>query len=290
MRHVLVVVAVLAALVGCSGKRPQVPADQLWTEGNDAMKDDAYEIAIDKYKALLDQYPFDPNAEEAELKIAQAYYFSERYPEAIASFADFERMHPTSPNLAELEYRRGMAYVAQQSTTDRDQQPVTQALTSFQNIVDRYPGTPWAERAALRVRECREALAAHEAGIADFYLGRGALLAAESRLRGLVMDFTDTDATARALHQFAGAYTARQEPEESALALATLVYHHPNGPLATEAREQLQRKEPVPPGQDPAPSLVAKLDSMRTEEHRLLVPRPVSAYPDSPSAGPSPGY
>jgi outer membrane protein assembly factor BamD len=289
MRHVLVVVAVLAVLAGCAGKKPQVPADQLWTDGNDAMKDEAWEVAIDKYKALLDQYPFDANAEEAELKIAQAYYFSERYPEAIASFADFERMHPTSPNLAEIEYRRGMAYVAQASTPDRDQQPLTQALTSFQNIVDRYPGTPWAARAALRVRECREALAAHDAGIANFYLVRGALLAAESRLRGLVSDYPETDATAKTLHEFAGAYAARQEPEEAALALATLLYHHPDGPLADDARTQLQGKQPVPPGQDPAPVLVSKLDAMRTEEHRLIVPRPVSAYPDSPPMGPG-GY
>ena len=285
MRRSLVVVAVLAVLAGCSGKKPLVPADQLWTEGNDAMKDEAWEIAVEKYKALLDQYPFDANAEEAELKIAQAYYFSERYPEAIASFADFERMHPTSPNLAEIEYRRGMAYIAQQSTPDRDQQSLTQALTSFQNIVDRYPGTPWAERAALRVRECRETLAAHDAGIADFYLDRGALLAAESRLRGLVSDYPETDATARTLHQFAGVYAGRQEPEESTLALATLVYHHPEGPLADDARERLKGKEVVPPGQDPLPLLVSKLDSLRTQEDRLLVPRPVSAYSDRPAMG-----
>src|SRR2546421_372622 len=115
MRHVLVVVAVLAVLAGCSGKRPQVPADHLWTD-------------------------------------------------------------------------------------ESDEQAVTQALAAFQDIVDRYPGTPWAERAALRVRECRESLAAHDAGIADFYLVRGALLAAESRLRGLVSDYPETDATASTLH------------------------------------------------------------------------------------------
>src|SRR5512138_39408 len=100
MRRAVVVVACLA-LAGCAaGKRPVVPADQLWSEGNQAMSDEAWDVAIDKYKALLDQHPFDPNAEEAELKIAQAYYYAERFPEAIASFADFERMHPTSPNLA----------------------------------------------------------------------------------------------------------------------------------------------------------------------------------------------
>src|SRR5215468_2459770 len=91
----VVLVGVLGAL-GCSGKKPIVPADTLWTEANDAYNDEAYDLAIQKYKALLDQYPFDPHAEEAELKIAQAYYAVQRYPEAIAAFGNFERMHPTS--------------------------------------------------------------------------------------------------------------------------------------------------------------------------------------------------
>ena len=87
---------VVGFLGGCSGKKPVLPADQLWTEGNAAYDDEAYDYAIQKYKALLDQYPFDPNAEEAELKIANAYYEAERYPEAIAAYGNFERMHPTS--------------------------------------------------------------------------------------------------------------------------------------------------------------------------------------------------
>jgi outer membrane protein assembly factor BamD len=281
---VLVLVPVLACLAACGGKKPVTPAADLWTQGSQAMDEEAWDLAIEKYKALLDQYPFDPNAEQAELRIAQAYYFSNRYPEAIAAFGDFERMHPTSPNLAEIEYRRGLAYLAQHKTPDRDQQAVTNALSSFQNIVDRYPGTPWADRAQLRIRECRENLAEHDAGVARFYLRRGSLRAAEARLRGLLRQYPDTDATAQTLWLFADAWSERNEPEEAHLALATLAYHRPDMPLGIEARQRLASTGGVPT-KDPMPALVDRIDALAYTPDRLQVPNTVSSYPERGGAG-----
>lgn len=276
-RLLLVLVLVVGA-IGCAGKKPVVPADELWTEGNTALDDEAYDYAIQKYKALLDQYPFDEHAEEAELKIAQAYYAAERYPEAIAAFSNFERMHPTSTHLPSVEYYRGLAYLAQYTTADRDQQALTNALNSFRNIVDRYPNTPWAERAELRIRECREALARHEEQVAIYYLDRESMRAAETRLHGLLTQYPDTDATADALAAFAQAYTVRDDSEGAVLAYSTLVRYHPDGAVGDEAREQLQGSPPV---DDPLARLLAYLDAARARPDRMAVPRAVSAYPDT---------
>lgn len=278
-RATLLVTALAVVLAGCWGKKPVVPADQLWEEGNESFKDQAYDYAIQKYKALLDQYPFDQHAEEAELKIAQAYYAAERYPEAIAAFGNFERMHPTSQYLPETEYHRGLAYLSQYTTADRDQQALTNGLNTFKNIVDRFPGTPWAERAALRIRECREALARHEAEVASYYLQRKSWRAAETRLRGLLIDYPETDATASALYEFGQAYADREETEGKKLAYETLVRHHPDDALASKAREALGADAPAT--DDPLPQLVTYLDSARNRPDRVAVPRTVSAYPDT---------
>jgi outer membrane protein assembly factor BamD len=284
-RRVVLAVMVLAlALGGCSNKKPVIPADQLWTEGNESYEDEAWDFAIQKYKALLDQYPFDPHAEEAELKIAQAYYQAERYPEAIAAFGNFERMHPTSSFLPTTEYHRGLSYIAQYSTADRDQQAITNALTTFRNIVDRFPTTPWAERSRLRIRECREALARHEAQVATYYLQQKSMRAAESRLRGLLTEFPETDAAADTLYVFGRAYEAREDTDGARLAFATLVRHHPDTPLAREAREELGTDGGAPGAPDPLPALVSYLDLSRSRPDRSTVPRTVSAYPDTGNA------
>jgi outer membrane protein assembly factor BamD len=274
--------ALLIALCafGCAGKKPVVPPEKLWSDGESAFKDGAYELAVEKYKALLDQHPFDTRAEEAELKIAQSHYLAERYPEAIASFGDFERMHPTSSNLPFIEYHLGMSYLAQASTSDRDQQAHTNALTYFRNLTDRFPTSPFAEKARLRARECREALAKHEADIAAYYLRQGSLRAAESRLRGLLTEYPETDASAQALYTFAQAYAKRDENEGATLALSTLVHHHPDGPLGQEARERLGEKDTSASGGDPLPLLLNRLDQNRDQADRQKVPNTVSAYPD----------
>jgi outer membrane protein assembly factor BamD len=276
--RLLAAMAGLALLAACAGKRPVIPADQLWTEANAAYDDEAYDFAIQKYKALLDQYPFDPHAEEAELKIAQAYYAAQRYPEAIAAFGNFERMHPTSSFLPSTEYYRGLAYQAQYSTPDRDQQAIMNALTTFRNIVDRFPNTPWGQRAQLRIQECREAIARHEAEVARYYLRQGSMRAAEARLRGLLASYPDTDASAEILHVFGRAYDQREDEEGARLAYETLVRLHPDSPYAAAARERLgSGAGPA----DPLPALVAFLDAARVRPDRVAVPKTVSAYPDT---------
>src|SRR5262245_47144345 len=217
-RASVLAIALGTALVACAGKKPAVPADQLWTEANQSFEDEAFDYAIQKYKALLDQYPFDPHAEEAELKIAQAYYAAERYPEAIAAYGNFERMHPTSQYLPSTEYHRGLSYLAQATTSDRDQQPITSALTTFRNIVDRFPGTPWADRSQLRIVECRESLARHEGQVATYYLQQGSMRAAEFRLRGLLTEYPETDAAADALYEFGQVYEQHDDAEGARLA------------------------------------------------------------------------
>jgi outer membrane protein assembly factor BamD len=285
-RRALAILAALLLVVGCAKKRPLIPPDRLWSEGNRAFEDEAYEVAVERYKALLDQHPFDTNAEEAEFKIAQSYYFSQRYPEAIAAFADFERMHPTSQNLPMVEYHIGLAYMAQMRTVDRDQQPASNALTYFKNVVDRFPGSPWAEKARLRVQECREALATHEADIAEYYLRHKNLRAGEARLRYLLAEYPDTDATARALYSFAELYVAREEPESATLALATLVHHHPDDPLAADARRRLGPDTAGLEGRDPLPMLVTRLEDLQQQADRQQLPTTVSAYPEGPAGMP----
>ena len=284
-RRILGALAVALLAFGCAGKKPVIPPEKLWGEAEEAFKDEAYELAVDRYKKLVDQHPFDQHAEEAELKIALSYYEAQRWAEAIAAFGDFERMHPTSTELASVEYHLGMSYLAQASTSDRDQQSHTNALTYFRNLIDRFPQSPWAEKARLRVRECREALAKHEAGVAAYYLKIKNIKAAEARLEGILTDYPETDAAAQCLYAFAQAYAARSENEGATLALATLARHHPDDPLGREAKARLGAAASVD-GDDPLRLLIAHLERMRTEADRQRLPSTVSAYPDVGGATP----
>jgi outer membrane protein assembly factor BamD len=146
-------------------------------------------------------------------------------------------------------------------------------------VIDRFPTSPFAEKAQLRLRECRSALAQHDADIARYYLRHGNLMAAESRLRGLLTEYPETEATAQALWDFARLYESRDEPEGATLALAAIVRNQPQGRLGREAREKLGG-DAAATGDDPVVQLVARIDRMRAQEDRRKLPTTVSAYPE----------
>ena len=257
------------ARAAAAGKKPVAPADQLWTEGNEAYEDEAYDSAIEKYKALLDQYPFDPNAEEAELKIAQAYYHAERYPEAIAAFGDFERMHPTSHEPADRSSTTAACRTwRRRRTSDRDQQSITNALDLLperRRPLPRHARGPSAPQ--LRIRECREALAAprrrHRRLLPPARQParrRGAPARPPDRLPG------DRRDGRRAVHVRRARTTTRDEPEEADLALATLVAPPPRRPARRRARASSSARDDA--GREArirCPLLVAQLDELRTQ-------------------------
>ena len=151
VRRVAPTVALLALTVACSAP-PKLTADQYYTDGQSAFAEENYEVAIRSYKDLLDQYPFDPHAEEAEITIAESHFKKKQYAEAIAAFNDFQRMHPMSPALAKVYYLLGKSYEKQMTTPDRDQTAADNAQGWYRKTDRAYPGPEavQAEIAAAR--------------------------------------------------------------------------------------------------------------------------------------------
>lgn len=205
VRRVAPTLALLALTSAC-GAPPKLTADQYYTEGKGAFGEKNYEVAIKSYKELLDQYPFDPHAEEAELTIAESHYKKKQYAEAIAAFNDFQRMHPMSPELAKVYFLLGKSYEKQMTTIDRDQGAADNAQGWYRVVLDRYPESDYAPRARRSMAKCRESLAAHERYIARFYFGQKNLRAAENRVKGMLETYPDTVATTGALEDLAAAY------------------------------------------------------------------------------------
>jgi outer membrane protein assembly factor BamD len=225
------------------------------------MKAETYDIAIKDYQKLLEEYPFSDYSEEAQLKIGQAQYLSKQYAEAIASFQDFQRMHPTNPNISLTEYYTALAYMDQMGTKDRDQRAAENAQAHLQAVLARYPDSPYAPEAKRKLKECREVLADHEFAIAKFYLVWTDPLGAEARLRRLLENYPDTDIAPAALAHFGNYFRKRGDLTRSALAYAALIAQYPQSPDVPEAQSALTdlkaKKIDVP--EPPLPVLVESL-------------------------------
>lgn len=253
---------VLAAVLLTSCSSETVLQDSEYSsKANEAMKQGAYDLAISDYQKLLEEYPFSDYSEEAQLKVGQAQYQNKQYAEAIASFQDFQRMHPTNANLALTEHYTALAYMDQMGREDRDQRAAENAQIHFQTVIERYPESPFTSEARQKLKECRERLAAHELDIAKFYLIWTNPLGAEARLRRLLENYPDTDTSGAALVHFGRYFRRRGDLARSAMAYAAVVSQYPSNPDLGEARTSLAdlKAKQIEVPEAPLPALVETL-------------------------------
>jgi len=183
------------------------PEGDLYAQANHEFENGDFVMAAQYYDKLLEQYPFSDNAEIARLRIAHAYYLGGEYEKAIAAFNDFERLHPTSPALAFVEYSVGMAYLDQARPLDRDKAATENAKLQFERVTTRYAGTLYGRLAVFRISQCEELLAGHELKVGDYYASIGKEAAAIARYRYLVEQYPQTDAAVEARRKLSRAST-----------------------------------------------------------------------------------
>jgi outer membrane protein assembly factor BamD len=275
----LAAVAVLLLTSGC-GPKKTLSAEEYFAQASNEFHDGAYQIAVEKYRELLDQHPFSDYSEEAELKIAHAHYLNHSCPEAIASFTDFQRRHPTSPYLPFVEFLLGQCYEQQMRPPDRDQSFSQNAHAYYLALTQQYPDSPFADVARDRLRHCRDTMAKHELIVSDYYRQRGNLRAAEYRLLDLVNRFGETDMAGDALYQLGTMYREQGEQEEALLAFAAVTRHHADNEVARQAEraiEEMNGKDAELPQGDPLVTLQSRTGRSRPLALNQVVETPESS-------------
>src|SRR5208282_6917716 len=153
---------------------------------------------------------------------------------------DFQRMHPTNPNLHLASYYLAMAYFDQIGRADQDQTNTENALRQFQVLEQRFPESSFAELAHERIAICREMLARNQLVVGDFYYQRANFRAAESRLAELMQKYPDTPVAAQALYELGTTLEKEGKKYSAAQAFAAVTRHFGDTPYARKAEAELK--------------------------------------------------
>lgn len=289
MRSLVLASVLTVALCSCGAKATK-SADQYFTEAGDHFHSGSLAPAIEEYRELLDQHPFSEYTEEAELRIAQAQYLNEDYAAAIISLSDFQRRHPTSPQLPSIGYYLGMCYAQQMGTIDRDQTAAQNAHTYFATLVSQYPQSPFAQLAREQVSRCRESMASHEKYVADYYRRLNNRKASEIRLLTLAAIYGDTLVGADALLELTTEYAQADNAEYATLAYRALKDLHPDEPQTAKAREVIDLAQvDLPRTSDPLDLLLIANGRKRPTQALALPTTPLApkALPNAPPTMPT---
>lgn len=234
------------ALAACSlfSKDQDVTKDwsaaQLYAAAKDRLDSSDWEKAIEYYEKLEARYPFGPHSQQAQLDIAYAHYKNDDPAAAVAAAERFIKLHPRHPNVDYAYYVKGLSNFVKtgglverfvsKDYSKRDTGAAQRAFQDFSELTRRFPNSRYAEDAAQRMLFLKNTLAQHEIHVANYYLERGAYVAAANRARFVVENYQRTPAIPEALVIMAKAYKSMDLQDLSKDAVRVLELNYPDHP------------------------------------------------------------
>jgi outer membrane protein assembly factor BamD len=214
----LLIVAVTA--FGCS--RDRTVEDQgpelLYERGFNAMEASNYAGAIQYFTALEARYPFSPETRQAQLDLIYLYYRSQQPEQAIDAAEEFERENPIHERIDYCLYMRGLIYFDQAPNVierlmrvDLSLRPPKDTLRSFstfQELIRRFPNSEYVADAHQRMIYLRNRLAQYENHVAEYYIRRGAYIAAINRAKYALEHYPEAPELEQTLQTLVVAYDA----------------------------------------------------------------------------------
>ncbi len=203
------------------------PVSEIYNDAVDTLRNEDFVEAARLFDDVERQHPYSVWATKAQLMAAYANYRAKSYDEAVIALDRFIQLHPGNRDVAYAYYLRALCHYEQISDVSRDQLATQQALAALQEVVKRFPETPYTRDARLKIDLTRDHLAGREMEIGRFYLRRGHYLAAINRFRKVVDDFQTTSHVPEALHRLVESYTALGLREEARKAAGVLGHNYP---------------------------------------------------------------
>jgi outer membrane protein assembly factor BamD len=208
------------ALIGCASTDDQPLADtgeqQIYEDAQRYLGNGNFDLAVKSLQLLESRYPFGRYAEQAQLELIYAHFGAYEHEAAVEAANRFIRLHPQHPNIDYAYYMKGLAaYTGNEDIfarflptdlTKRDTSHAREAFAEFAQLLSRYPDSPYAADAKARMVSLRNMLSRNEINVANYYLRRGAFLAATNRGRYVVENFQRTPAVADGLAVMAQGY------------------------------------------------------------------------------------
>ena len=235
---------ILLPLAGCGtawdGKQdslsPRSAATQdnspeaLFASGIEALNRGEYARAVALFDTVDREHPYSAFATNAKLMGAYGEYMRNRYTEALGALDRFIQLHPAHRDIAYAYYPRALSLYEQINDVERDQRTTEQALVALQDVVNRFPNTPYARDARLKMDLGRDHLAGREMAVGRFYQTRRLHLAAIGRFRRVVDEFQTTNHVPEALHRLTELYLTLGMVEEARRTASVLGHNYPGSP------------------------------------------------------------
>lgn len=219
--------------------------ETLYNLAKDMLDRGEYRNSAIMFDEVERQHPYSVWARRAQLMSAFSHYAARQYSEAVQSAQRFLSLHPGNRDAAYAYYVIAISYYEQIADVSRDQRITQQAKDALTELVRRYPDTPYAADARLKLDLVNDHLAGKEMEVGRFYSRNRLWIAAAGRYRTVIEEYQTTSHTAEALHRLVEAYLALGLREEARKTGAVLNANFPGTKWYTRSYRLLQEYPPA---------------------------------------------
>jgi outer membrane protein assembly factor BamD len=203
------------------------PVEVLYNRALDSLGQQEYKAAAKGFEEVDRQHPYSVWATKAEIMAAFAYYQSNKYDEAIIALDRFIQLHPGHRDIPYAYYLKALCFYEQISDIGRDQRITQQALDALAEVVKRFPESPYARDARLKVELAIDHLAGKEMAVGRYYQSNQQYIGAINRYRVVIERYQTTTHVPEALHRLVESYLSLGVKSEAQEAAAVLGYNFP---------------------------------------------------------------
>lgn len=198
-------------------REQRLQAAELYRLARAALESSDFAGALGRYTQLTLRFPFTDYAVQAQVERIYALHRNYQPEEALAAADRFLRDYPRHEHAAYVHYIKGLVNFERDrgiadslgfDTTRRDTSSLRRSFDDFGVLVQRYPQSPYVADARARMIYLRNRIAEHELTVVQYYMRRGAFVAAAKRAEQIVSQYPGAPATIEALSLLEQSYAA----------------------------------------------------------------------------------
>jgi len=245
MKHFIPIIILCSLLIaGCGKQTVSIGRDKPETEMEKCsrlMREKDFEEAIQCLEMFKARFANTSLAQEAELKIGDAYYDKKDYLLAAESYNAFIRLHPTNPKVDYAHYRMGAAYLKESpKAIDRDQEYLDNAIDHLSFVVKRYPNSAYFDLAARDLYEALRRVARRHFYIGRFYYRTHEYIACLSRFEEVVQNYPKSGLADRSLYMMTDANLKLGRLDDARMAFSKLSVEYPESKWTKKAEKKMR--------------------------------------------------
>jgi outer membrane protein assembly factor BamD len=290
------------AIAACSGSKSasatvdySVSAQKNYEKGLKELENKEWLTAAKYFGFIKTRFPYSKYAVLAELRLADAEFGAESYIEAIDAYRLFIKFHPTHEMVANgyAQFKIGEGYARQLSGdfwlfppgAEKDQSSTEDAGNELKSFLDKYPDSPYRDKAKEILVRVGKRLADHEWYVARYYWDRGKPMGTVIRLRRLLERYRGVGYDEEAMWLLGRAYVAVAMPDRARGVWSELVEKYPKSAHANDARNAIGNVQAAPKAA-PTPVPVAPPPAVKPAPADPAAAQPATA-PAQPPATPN---